>query len=69
MKDQLQIHFDLLRADNKLMQKWLRLIHEYRESDLNNIILLLDGDGKIVSIANPSGNCFEELFMKVDRLM
>ena len=69
MKDQLNIKFDVYRADDNLMQKWRSLIQEYIVSDLTNIILLINDDGKIINIANPSCNCFRDFFMKVDQLM
>lgn len=40
-------------ADNALIEKWNYFIKKFRESDLNNIVFILDESGKIIKLLDP----------------
>lgn len=49
-KSNLKIEYKVIRADPSLAKKWNMLIKKYRKSDLTNIILLINKEGKILKI-------------------
>jgi len=51
LKNFLNIGFRVERADQQLSEKWQSLISQFRESDLTNIVFLVDKSGTIIRVA------------------
>lgn len=60
LKINLGIKFPMIKADEKLANKWNKLIKEFRETDLNNIVFLIDKKGQILSVMQSNNQ--EEFF-------
>jgi hypothetical protein len=58
---QMKSNIPIIIADAKLGKKWSALISEYREADLNNIAVLVEGSRNIVFVSDPACNCFPKL--------
>lgn len=58
---QLQVQLPIFIADSRLNDKWEALVADFRESDLNNITIVLDGAGNILRAVNQKCNCLSEL--------
>lgn len=66
-KVNLGIKFSVIKADRKLANKWDHLLEEFRESDLNNIVFLIDKHGQVLSAmqSNYQEEFFNYLYNKV----
>jgi len=52
--------FVITKGYEKLANKWNKLIKEFREKDLNNIVFLIDKKGQILRVMDPNNQ--EEFF-------
>lgn len=62
IKSQSGVEFPLYISDEHLRQKWSGYIEEFREDELNNIIIVLEKTGKILKIFHKNCNCYNEFF-------
>ncbi|RLE01109.1 MAG: hypothetical protein DRJ11_10375 [Candidatus Aminicenantes bacterium] len=62
IKSQSGVEFPLYISDEQLRQKWSKYIKEFREDELNNIIIVLEKTGKILKIFHKNCNCYNEFF-------
>jgi len=58
LKSQAQIEFPIIKADDKLSEKWNHFSHEYSKNELNNIIFVIDRNIEIISIFYPGCSCW-----------
>ena len=61
IRDQLQVQLPIFIADSRLNDKWEALVADFRESDLNNITIVLDAGGNILRVVDQKCNCLSEL--------
>jgi hypothetical protein len=66
LKSQLDIQFKLMKADNKLNEKWNQLSNEFSSSDLNNILILIDGRGQVIKTAEPKFESIKDFFSLIE---
>ena len=69
LKSQSKVDFSLIIADQKLNKKWSSLIYEFRETDLTDIVFIMDKSGEILKISDRSCRCYDEFFRFVDSLI
>lgn len=62
LKSQLEINFDMSRADNILSEKWDSLISQFREDDLTDIVFIMDKSGRILKVMDRSCRCSDEFY-------
>jgi hypothetical protein len=71
--DSLEKHFEIkypiIAADKILAAYWDKLIREYGEAELTNIVILISNDGTVLDISDPRCNCIDNLFKKVKDLV
>ncbi|MCP4218622.1 MAG: hypothetical protein GY765_28570 [bacterium] len=62
LKTFLGIDYRLLRADDKFQQEWSNRIEKYRESQLTNILFLVDKDGTVLKVTGNEQDHLREFF-------
>ncbi len=60
-KSQFNIGYRVYRVDDKLNKKWEDLGSEFIESWVNNIVFIVDSSRKIVRVAHPGCDCYDEV--------
>lgn len=68
-KNFLGIDFTVERADKKLNEIWENQISEYSESDLTNILFLIDRNGKIVRVTDNNPNHIKSFFSFIHSIL
>jgi hypothetical protein len=68
LKDNLKIGFPVYLADDKLDNKWNKLMHSFSETELNNIIIVADKDGRIDKILYEGCACYSSFMSYLDGL-
>lgn len=53
---QLNLNLPGVIADDMMIETWRRYIQRYRESDLNNLLILCDQSGRVLSTFDPNGD-------------
>jgi len=70
IKHNLDIHFPIYLADKLLNNKWSALIEEYGESNVTDIVALLDRSGKVIDILYPNcKRCWSAFFNHMYKLL
>ncbi|MCP2519369.1 hypothetical protein NLC26_01600 [Candidatus Aminicenantes bacterium AC-708-M15] len=69
LRSQSGINFPIVIADSLLNQKWVSLIHEFREADLTDIVFIVDKTGKILKVYHRNCNCYKSFFDFVNSLI
>ncbi len=61
LRSQLEIEFLICLSDKELTETWSRYIREFREDELNNIIIVAESSGHIQKLFHKNCGCYEEL--------
>lgn len=65
----LGVKFQVQRADPALEEMWKSQIDEFRETDLTNILFLVDQNGTVVKVAGNDPVYIQEFFIYTDSLV
>jgi hypothetical protein len=68
LKSQLNLHFDIIIANEQLDMQWNKLKEDYGHSNLNILVFLLDGKGTILRTMEENSTCIEDFFSFVNKL-
>lgn len=58
----------IIIADGLLSQTWNRLIEEYCDNELTDLIFIIDKEGNILRFADRNCNCYKELFEYIEQI-
>lgn len=68
-KSQLRLPFPLIVASYDLRLRWDSLITEYSESELTDIVIILDKQGDVLDVAHPNcQDCWNAFYARLDKL-
>lgn len=65
LRKHFNIRYDLIAADEKMTSTWRTFAHEYGESELANVALLLNAKGELINIMEPNCGCLDDFFNKL----
>lgn len=68
LRQQMDIKYQILNADGLLSQTWNRLIEEYCDNELTDLIFIIDKEGEILRYADRNCNCYKELFEYIENI-
>lgn len=69
LKSQSKVDFPIIIADHRLNQRWSSLMYEFRETDLTDIVFVMDKSGEILKILDQSCKCYNGFFSFVYSLI
>jgi len=68
-KSQLHLPFPVIEASHDLRLRWDRLIASYSESELTDVVFILDKQGTVLDVAYPNcPNCWSPFYGRLDNL-
>jgi hypothetical protein len=62
IKKQLYLRIDIYKAESKLNNKWRSLVKQFSETELSDIVIIVDEAGLILKAYDKNCNCYNELF-------
>jgi len=68
LKEQARILFSIVPADRELYDKWSSLIEVYNVSTLNNILILVNRNGRVLKVSDATCQCYNDLFNTIKSL-
>jgi hypothetical protein len=68
LKSQMNILMPIYLSSKLLSTKWNKLITDYRASELNNIIVIIDKYGEILRVYNEQCNCLKQMSEYVEEI-
>jgi len=68
LKEQARIYFSIVPADRELYDKWSSLIELYNASTLNNILILVNRNGRVLKVSDAMCQCYSDFFNTIKSL-
>ena len=68
LKSEFNLRFTIVNADEQFNNKWNQLIEEYGQSNLTNIVFLIDKAGTVLRTMDGNCSCIEEFFSHIKSL-